>query len=225
MVEKKGLLNMKYKAIIFDLDGTLLDTIDDLANSANSVLEKSGFPAHNAEEYKYFVGTGFYNLIRLALPENSREDAIIKKLVEMLKQEYNRRWDECTLPYDGIPELLDELTGRNIKMAVLSNKMDGFTKKIIAKLLPKWHFEAVFGERPNIPKKPDPLAALQIADMLDIPPDEFILIGDSSYDMRTANAAGMLAVGALWGFRKADELKAAGADVLIEHPLDLLKSL
>ena len=216
---------MKYKAVIFDLDGTLLNTIDDIANSVNSVLEKSGFPVHSTEEIKYFVGTGFYNLIRLALPEKNRDDGTIKKLVEMLREEYNTRWNQYTKPYDGIAELLDELTKRNVKKAVLSNKADNFTKIIVAQLLPQWQFEVVWGERPDVPKKPDPTAALEIADMLNIPPDEFILLGDSSYDIQTGVAAGMFAVGALWGFRTADELKSAGADALIEKPLDLLKLL
>lgn len=216
---------MKYKAVIFDLDGTLLNTIDDIANSVNSVLEKSGFPVHSTEEIKYFVGTGFYNLIRLALPEKNRDDGTIKKLVEMLREEYNTRWNQYTKPYDGIAELLDELTKRNVKKAVLSNKADNFTKIIVAQLLPHWQFEVVWGERPDVPKKPDPTAALEIADMLNIPPDEFILLGDSSYDIQTGVAAGMFAVGALWGFRTADELKSAGADALIEKPLDLLKLL
>ena len=216
---------MKYKAVIFDLDGTLLNTIDDIANSVNSVLEKSGFPVHSTEEIKYFVGTGFYNLIRLALPEKNRDDGTIKKLVEMLREEYNTRWNQYTKPYDGIAELLDELTKRNVKKAVLSNKADNFTKIIVAQLLPQWQFEVVWGERPDVPKKPDPTAALEIADMLNISPDEFILLGDSSYDIQTGVAAGMFAVGALWGFRTADELKSAGADALIEKPLDLLKLL
>lgn len=216
---------MKYKAIIFDLDGTLLNTIDDIANSVNSVLEKSGFPVYGTEEIKYFVGTGFYNLIRLALPEKDRDEDTIKKLVEMLREEYGTRWNQFTRPYEGIPELLDELTKRDIKKAVLSNKADNFTKIIIDQLLPGWHFEAVFGERPDVPKKPDPTAALEIADMLNIPLNEIILLGDSSYDMQTAVSAGMFAAGALWGFRKADELKSAGADTLIEKPLDLLKLL
>ncbi|HHW00164.1 MAG TPA: HAD family hydrolase [Clostridiaceae bacterium] len=214
---------MKYKAVIFDLDGTLLNTIDDIANSVNSVLEKSGFPVHSTEEIKLFIGTGFYNLIRLALPEENRDDSTIKKLVEMLREEYNTRWNQYTRPYEGIPELLDELTKRNIKKAVLSNKADNFTKIIIAQLLPKWQFEVVWGERPDVPKKPDPTAALEIADMLNISPDEIILLGDSSYDIQTAVSAGMFAAGALWGFRSADELKSAGADILIEKPLDLLK--
>jgi len=216
---------MKYKAVIFDLDGTLLNTIDDLANSVNSVLEKSGFPVYSAEEIKHFIGTGFYNLIRLALPEESRDDSTIKKLVEMLREEYNTRWNQYTHPYEGIPELLDELTKRNVKKAVLSNKADSFTKIIIAQLLPKWHFEVVWGERPDVPKKPDPTAALEIADIFNISPDEIILLGDSSYDIQTAVSAGMFAAGALWGFRSADELKSAGADALIEKPLDLLKLL
>lgn len=216
---------MKYKAVIFDLDGTLLDTIEDLSNSMNSVLSRSGFPVHDTDTYKYFIGNGLINLVKLALPEEKRsQDTIIRHLSE-LREEYSNRWYEKTHPYEGIPELLSSLREKNIKMSVLSNKADEFTQKIVSKFLPEWKFEVVYGERQSVPKKPDPTAAIEISNLLDTPPNNFLYLGDSGVDMITANSAGMYAVGALWGFRKRDELLENGAKALIVHPLELLKLL
>lgn len=216
---------MKFKAVLFDLDGTLLDTIDDLSDSMNGVLEASGFPTHDIEAYKYFIGDGVRNLIKRALPENSRDNTTIDKCLTAMKQEYGRRWADKTKPYPGITKLLDGLTYKGLKMTILSNKADEFTQLIVKKLLPDWKFEAVFGESPLTPKKPDPAGALKISGILDVPPSEFLYLGDTSVDMRTASLAGMYAVGALWGFRKADELVEGGARVLIPKPETLLDLL
>ncbi len=216
---------MKFKAIIFDLDGTLLDTIDDLADSMNAVLKASGYPTHETAAYKYFVGDGMWNLVKRALPESVRDDSHIETYLAETKAEYAKRWNAKTKPYDGIPELLTALEEKNIKMTILSNKADEFTQLIIKKLFPGWKFEAVLGEKPNIPRKPDAAGALEISKQLGIPPEEFLYLGDTNVDMKTAAAAGMYAVGALWGFRKADELAEGGARVLIPKPgalLDLL---
>lgn len=213
---------MKFRAVLFDLDGTLLDTIEDLADSMNAVLDKFGFPVHDIKEYKYFIGDGIANLVRRALPPESRSEETINCCVDAMRQEYGRRWADKTCPYRGIPELLDGLHARGLKMAVLSNKLDEVTKLVVAKLLPRWKFEFVLGERPLVPKKPNPAAALEIARLMNIRPCEFLYLGDTSIDMKTANAAGMYAVGALWGFREAGELTAGGAKILIENPVDLL---
>mgnify|MGYP000885794739 CR=1 FL=1 len=213
---------MKFKAVIFDLDGTLLNTLEDLANSMNAVLSKLGLPLHNTEKYKYFVGTGLRNLVRKALPEEKQDDVTVDSCLAAMREEYSRRWADKTRPYDGIPELLDELTKRNIKMSILSNKAHEFTELIVDKFLSKWRFEAVFGERPSVPKKPDPTAALEIARLLAVPPGEFLYLGDSGTDMKTANEAGMYAVGVLWGFRKEEELTANGARAVISKPADLI---
>jgi len=216
---------MQYKAIIFDLDGTLLDTIEDLADSMNAVLEKKGFQTHSLEEYKYFVGNGMHKLVERALPASLRNEASVKEHASLMRQEYQKRWSNKTRPYEGIPELLGKLEEKGILMAVLSNKADDFTKAIIARLLPHWKFEVVFGERPNVPRKPDPSAALEIAGILGLQPKDFILLGDSESDMITATAAGMYGIGALWGFRTKDELLSSGAKAVIHHPLDLLNYL
>jgi phosphoglycolate phosphatase len=216
---------MKYKAIVFDLDGTLLNSIEDLKDSMNSVLEFHGLPTHDTNTFKYFVGTGMRNLVINSLPPQKRSQVMVDKCLDQMRKEYSKRWDNKTKPYEGIPELLDILVLKNIKLTVLSNKMHDFTTAIIDKLLPKWSFDIVFGERAKVPRKPHPAGAIEISSLLDIPPEEFLYLGDSDTDMETANAANMYAVGALWGFRKADELLAAGAKKLIPRPLDLLEIL
>lgn len=217
---------MVFRAVLFDLDGTLLDTIQDLAESMNRVLRSFHFPPHDVEAYKYFVGDGMENLARRAIPEKYREEeATVARCVAAMRHEYEKRWAQSTLPYRGVPELLNGLTAREISMAVLSNKPDDFTKMIVSRLLDGWRFKAVLGARPNVPKKPDPAAALEIARLMGIPPHQFLYLGDTNTDMNTAVSAGMYPVGALWGFRKADELTAGGAKELIQHPTDLLRLL
>ena len=216
---------MKYKAVIFDLDGTLLNTLQDIADSVNEALSHLGFPEHGVEVYKNFVGEGRDVLAARALPDHHRDAATVTRLIEHINEGYSKRWANNTLPYQGIPDLLDALTIRNIKMAILSNKANDSTEIMVSKMLSKWHFEAVVGVSPLVAKKPDPTAALQIAQQLDIHPNEFLYLGDSDIDMKTAVGADMYPVGALWGFRSAKELLAGGAKTLIDHPNDLLPFL
>lgn len=216
---------MKYQGIIFDLDGTLLDTLEDLGGSMNSVLEKHGFPQHPLEAYKYFVGDGVENLVRRAIPESRRDPSTVDACLAAMKEEYGRRWMQKTHPYPGIPELLDGLTERNLKMAVFSNKQDEFTQVTVNRFLAKWRFEIVAGARPSVPKKPDPKVPMEMARAMDIAPAAMLYAGDTDTDMRTATAAGMHAIGVLWGFRKADELLGSGAMVLASEPSDILQLL
>lgn len=216
---------MRFHAVIFDLDGTLLDTIDDLANSMNAVLERRGYPGHGTEAYKYFVGDGMRNLVKRALPEGSRNDAAIDDCLIAMKQEYNRRWDECTRPYEGIPELLSALGLRGVRTAVLSNKVDSFTQLAVEKLLPQADFDIIFGERPGVPIKPDPAGALEICRLMGLAPKDFLYVGDTAVDMKTAVSAGMYAVGVMWGFREARELAENGARIIIPKPAALLDLL
>lgn len=217
---------MTYRAVLFDLDGTLLNTLEDLANSMNAVLQASGFPVHEVEEYKYFVGDGMENLVRRALPgpERHREPTVAACL-DAMRREYNTRQRETTRPYEGVPELLDALVGRGMRMAILSNKPHESTVEVVGDLLSRWAFDAILGAQPGKPRKPDPAVALEIAAFMGVPCHEFLYVGDTNTDMQTANAAGMFAVGALWGFRKADELLAFGAKALIEKPEDVLQFL
>ena len=218
-------IQIELQAIIFDLDGTLLDTLTDIANSMNAVLTQLGFATHPIEAYRYFVGDGMDCLIRRTLPKDHTDEKTIDKCLKAAKDEYSKRWAENTKPYPGIPELLWALENRSFHKVVLSNKPDDFTKLTVEKLLPHWSFQIVRGASHSIPKKPDPTAALQIAGELHIHPHRFLYLGDTNTDMLTANSAGMYAVGALWGFRTAKELLASGAKALVEKPLDVLNLL
>ncbi len=214
-----------YKAILFDLDGTLLDTIQDIAESMNTVLGRYGFPVHTIEAYKNFVGEGMEILVRRVLPENKADAETVALCLAAMREEYAANWRRNSRPYAGVPELLDDLAARDIKLAVLSNKPDEFTKTMVTALLPRWPFNPVLGARPSVPPKPDPKAALEIAGRLSLPPEEFLYLGDTGIDMRTAVVAGMYPVGVLWGFRTAEELEVTGAKTLIAKPGELVAVL
>ncbi len=215
-----------FAAVLFDADGTLLDTIEDIADCMNAVLRHFGYPPHDTERYKYFVGDGMENLVKRSVPSPVRSDpAVVSECLQMMRQNYGRGWNVKTRPYPGITQLLDGLAERGIKTAVLSNKPDDFMQLMAKQLLPAWRFEFVVGERPLKPRKPDPGSALEIAELLGIKPEKFLYVGDTATDMLTAIGAGMYAVGALWGFRTADELIAGGARKLIETPTQLLDLL
>jgi len=216
---------MKYQAVLFDLDGTLLDTLDDLADSMNAVLSSMDLPGHDAEAYKLFVGDGVEHLASRALPAGRRDSQTVVRCVQAMRTEYGRRWADKTRPYEGVEAMLDALSDRGLRMAIFSNKPDDFTRLTVERLLPRWRFDAVRGARDGVPRKPDPAGAIQIAADLGIAPSRFLYLGDTNTDMATAGAAGMYAVGALWGFRTADELRESGARTLIHHPLDLIELL
>lgn len=216
---------MRYKAVIFDLDGTLLDTLEDIADATNSVLSRFGFPQHDLQTYKYFVGEGIRSLIQRALPPKKFEEEFITHCVTLMRVEYGKSWTRKTRLYQEVTDILDFFTNQEIKMAILSNKPDDFTKKMAAIFLRRWPFSIVQGEQPFVPKKPDPTAALSIAESLKLPPKAFLFLGDSEVDMKTALAAGMYPVGVLWGFRTAKELIASGAKILIKNSADLIDAI
>ena len=216
---------MPRRAVLFDLDGTLLDTLEDLADATNRALARLGCPERPLESYRYYVGNGAVNLIRRALPEPHRDDETVGQCLAAFQEEYARNWDAKTHPYDGVPELLDALTQRGVRMAIFSNKPDPFTKLCVDKLLPGHPFEVVMGASETVPHKPDPTGVELIIERLGIAREEFLYVGDTGTDMQTAGAAGMFAVGVLWGFRPADELAAHGAKILIAEPGLLLELL
>jgi phosphoglycolate phosphatase len=220
-----GEVGMGYSGVIFDLDGTLLNTLDDLANSMNNVLKEHGFPPHAVAKYRYFVCNGLEKLVQRALPPETQDQKMVELCVLELEKEYGERWQELTRPYEGIDELVDQLASMEIRISVLSNKPDQFTKIIIDKYFGLNHFNYVIGSRIGIPKKPDPFSALEIARLSKISPSDYLYLGDSGVDMKTANAAGMYAVGATWGFREVDELLENGSKALISSPLELVKLL
>jgi phosphoglycolate phosphatase len=217
---------MKAGAILFDLDGTLLDSIEDLTDSMNAALGRLGFPGHDVESCKRLVGEGIEHFAINALPARKRSDeSTIARLVELLRDEYRKRWAQKTRPYDGIAELLGGLADRGLRLAVLSNKADDFTRLMVAHFFPNRKFEVVRGARPGMPRKPDPSPALRIAQELGLDPAEIVLLGDTKTDMETGTRAGMVPIGALWGFRSAEELLASGARNLIRRPEELLPLL
>jgi phosphoglycolate phosphatase len=216
---------MVYKAILFDLDGTLLDTLQDIQESTNAALATLGFPGHGLQAYKYFLGGGPEVMAPKVLPPSHRDPETVKQLKSAIAREYDKWWAIHTQPYPGIPELLDALTARDIKMTILSNKPHDFTTACVAKFLPKWKFAAVIGASNTIPRKPDPTAALQIAGRLKLSPADLLYPGDTEVDIQTAIAAGMIPVGVAWGFRTPAELLSAGAKTVIQKPLELLSLL
>jgi len=216
---------MIFTSVLFDLDGTLLDTLADLANSWNRCLSSMGFPTHPVETYRYFVGDGVHMLLERALPEGHRDQQTIAHCKSAYVEDYAKNWNRDTRLYEGMADLLDALTQRRIRLAVLSNKLHEFTETCCTHYLGRWKFEVVLGQSAERARKPDPAGALEIARRMNEKPQRFVYVGDTATDMQTATAAGMYPVGALWGFRTADELQAAGARVLIKHPRDLLEVL
>ncbi|MBI5506105.1 MAG: HAD family hydrolase [Deltaproteobacteria bacterium] len=216
---------MRFDAVLFDLDGTLLDTLRDIAESMNAALESLGAPAVAIEDYRRHIGDGVTLLAGRVLPAGRRDQETVGRCVAAMRDLYSARLVRWSRPYPGIPGLLDALAAAGVAMAVLSNKPHALTISLTAQLLERWHFAAVFGERQGVPRKPDPQAALEVAGLMRVVPGRVLYLGDTGTDMQTAKRAGMFAAGALWGFRDLTELEAAGADALVSEPgqvLDLL---
>ena len=215
---------MSFNAIIFDLDGTLLNTLGDITDSVNRILSDNGFHNHTEEKIRSFIGHGIKSLIYNSLPPVKRDNYFVQYYLDAFRKDYSNNYDKKTLPYNGIIEMLDELAKKGIIMSVLSNKPDSLAKNCIDKLLPEWKFEVILGSKDSIPLKPDPAGALYISEKLNIPPAEFLFLGDSIVDIQTALAAGMFPVGALWGFQP-NELEGCGTHALIKHPVEIIRYL
>ncbi|MDR1368920.1 MAG: HAD family hydrolase [Dysgonamonadaceae bacterium] len=211
------------RAIIFDLDGTLVDSLADIADAMNRTLMRFNCPVHDYEAYKYFVGNGLKNLVHDCLPDDKKDENHVMECLKIMMEEYGKSYAEKTRLYNGIPELLDTLSGKGLKMAVLSNKADELTQKICSKLLKKWHFEIILGATEHFPRKPNPESALHILKKINVSPENVLYPGDTNVDMQTARAAGLFAIGVTWGFRTKDELLENGACAIIDNPLELLK--
>lgn len=211
------------KGIIFDLDGTTIDTLNELYISINQTLKNYGYPTKTKDEVRLGVGRGFRKLVETVVPEKLSEE----KMAEIgrdYQESYTQNYLKSTV-YPEMPELLKKLQDRGILLAVNSNKSDRFTKALIAKNYPDIRFTAVYGRREGVPLKPDPTTAKEIADLMGLKTEEVLYVGDSDVDMRTGINAGMKTAGCLWGFRNRKTLTEAGADFILEKPEDLLKLL
>lgn len=215
---------MRIRAVLFDLDGTLLDTLEDIALTMNSVFGRRGYPPFSLEEVRLMVGEGMEVLVRRAVRPEDAGDAAVAAIVREYREEYESAWRAHSRPYPGVAGLLEGLRARGVRTAVLSNKSHPFTEEMTRELLP-FAFDVVRGAAPGFPYKPDPASALAISSEMRLAPTEFAFVGDTSIDMETARAAGMFPVGVLWGFRDAEELTSSGAAVLLASPADLLRVL
>ena len=213
---------MKWKAVIFDLDGTLLDTLEDLAAAGNATLEHFGFPGHPVDSYRYFVGEGLKVLMERIVPAGSSTDEELAAYMKKFAEIYSRNWNEYSGPYKGITEMVSSLSGAGLQLAVLSNKPHDFTRVCVEAFFPENPFAFVLGQREGVAKKPDPAGALEIADKMGLTPDEILYVGDTATDMQTGNRAGMKTIGALWGFRDRRELEENKAWRLAATPEEVV---
>ena len=216
---------MDTKLMIFDLDGTLLDTIGDLAACCDHVLAARGLPLHTYEEYCGFVGNGVMRLVERALPEELRTPETVAAVRADFVAYYTEHIDRFTRPYEGIPELLRELVQRGVRLAVASNKFQIGTEKLVRIYFPSIRFDAVFGQRPGVPLKPDPQVVREILADTDAESGAVLYAGDSGVDMDAARAAGVRSVGVTWGFRDRAELYEHGADHVVDRPGEILELL
>ena len=211
------------KLAIFDLDGTLLNTIEDLGYAANHALQAHGYPTHSIASYPFFVGNGVRRLIERVLPEDARTEATIDRLLVTFKEYYNDHNTDYTKPYEGIPELLSLLSSRGVAIAVASNKYQAATEKLISHFFPTLSFIAVEGQKEGVPVKPDPSIVFEILAKAKTPKADTIYIGDSGMDMETARRACVDSVGVTWGFRPEKELVENHADTIVNSPGDIAK--
>jgi phosphoglycolate phosphatase len=215
---------MKYSAAIFDLDGTLLDTLDDIADSMNGALQRLGLPTWPTAQYREFVGMGLDQLAQRVLPADRCDPETASACLAAMRERYAAGWARRTRPYAGIAEALRALRQADVRCAVLSNKADEFVRTMVAHYFGDGTFEFVLGGG-RFPLKPDPAGALHIAATFGLPPGAFALVGDSDVDMKTACGAGMFGIGATWGFRSRTELLESGARYLADTPADIVTAI
>jgi len=214
---------MAFSAVVFDLDGTLADTLRDLADSVNDGLTKLSQPTWPVEAYRLMVGEGRRTLCQRALSAD-RQD-LVDELETLMTAYYADHCFDFTAPYRGIMPMLQTLEQTKVRLAVLSNKPDPFVQLTIQKLFPTTPFEVVLGEHDDLPRKPDPAGAIEVARRMKLSPGDVAYVGDTWIDMQTANGAGMFAIGVTWGFRDRDELQRSGAKVIVDTTDELLRIL
>ena len=208
------------KAIVFDLDGTVCNTLQDLGECTNQALADFGFPPHEIEEYKMIVGNGVDTQMRRAIGEEKYTKEIADQVKAKFKEYYHKNYLKNTKPYEGVAEALDEISAMGLKLAVFSNKPDEFAGTICTKLLGD-RFDLVAGNRPGVPVKPDPTGLFAALEKLGATPEETIYCGDSGVDMQTGKRAGIVTIGVDWGFRTQEELWENGADYVLSSPSQL----
>lgn len=211
------------KLAIFDLDGTLLNTIEDLGRASNYALEKNGYPTHAIASYPYFVGNGVRRLLTRVLPEDAKTDEIVERLLMDFKAYYDKHNTDFTKPYDGIAGLLEQLTARNVAVAVASNKYQEATTQLITHFFSTIDFVAIEGQKEDVPTKPDPSIVFEILGKAQVAKADTIYIGDSGVDMETARRACVESAGATWGFRPEKELIQYCADNIVHSPEEILE--
>lgn len=209
-----------YKAALFDLDGTLLNTLSDIADSMNRALAALGLPAHDVDKYRYFVGNGVKLLVQRAVGDHP---ALWAQAAALYQADYEKNSSVSTRPYNGIMDLLKALNAKKVPVAVFSNKPHADTLRVVRHYFPDIAFAFVRGQMAHVPVKPDPAGAVTAAREIGLPPESFVYAGDTDVDMLCANAAGMTAVGVTWGFRGQDELKKSGAAFIADAPQDILQ--
>lgn len=210
-----------YRAVIFDLDGTLLDTLTDIAISCNYVLENYNKSPLPVEDYKLIVGQGASQLFKDLLPTLSKDEQ--NDALALFEKHYAKQFSKNTKIYEDINKVLTFFQVRDVKMAVLSNKPNSFTKKCVMKYLNNWKFDAVYGIRDGIPRKPAATGVVEILKELDVEPNEVLFIGDTKIDMITAKNANVDSIGVLWGFRERKELVENGAKFIVKNPIEIIK--
>lgn len=218
---------MKLEAVLFDLDGTLADTLSDLAASGNWCLERLGLPAQSVADYRWHVGSGLQVMAErtTAAAGAPPESGAARDFAALFREHYAGHHLDSTLPYDGVLAMLSALAEQGLQLAVLSNKPMEFTREMVAALFPAGLFAAVWGQQDRYPRKPDPASALALVAELGVAPEACAFVGDTSVDMDTATAAGMLPVGVLWGFRTREELLSHGARHLANSPEEVTRVL
>ena len=216
---------MAQKLAIFDLDGTLLDTIGDLAEACNYMLSLRGLGTHTREEYAKMVGNGILNLVKRALPEDKRNDEYVAAARLDFLDYYTSHIDRYTHPYDGIREILHTLQAEGWSLAVASNKFDEGTQKLVQTIFPEVDFKAIYGNKDGFPLKPDAALLQLIMEECDAVAETTVMIGDSGVDIQTAKNAGVRSIGCSWGFRPRTELEEYGADTIVDTPSEILQVL
>ncbi len=215
----------RYDVCIFDLDGTLIDSLGDLADSCNRALRLHGMPVHDIDKYRYFVGSGIKNLIRRSLAEKGSDEKLVDSVFLSFNSIYEANCLVRTKPYSNIKQMLMRIKQQGVKVCVLSNKSDEFSKMITDRLFDEGTFDIVWGKKPDYPIKPDPTSLHAMLDMLSMSREKCLYIGDSDVDCITAQNAGVDFMGVEWGFRGREELLSAGAKVIASSPWDIAKAV